>query len=171
MKKIISALLVLVMLIGCALTLTSCAKPELNFEKAKANLEAAGYDVEYSAKAEELKSFGCLGLVEALEAENDDGEEIVIAKFDKTKTAKLYIKEQEMSKERQIEYIKYEIKAAEHMVKTYKDELSADEIKDYNEKIEEAKEALEAMKEDFIVGRSGKTVWYGTKAAVEASKG
>jgi mevalonate kinase len=171
MKKIISALLVLVMLIGCALTLTSCAKPELNFEKAKANLEKAGYDVKYSAKASELKSFGYLGLVEALEAENDDGEEIVIAKFDKTKTAKLYIKEQEMSKDRQIEYIKYEIKAMEHMLRTYEEQYSADEIKELNEERKEAKEALEAMKEEFIVGRSGKTVWYGTKAAVEASRG
>ena len=170
MKKIISALLVFVMLVASVFALTSCSKPELNFDKAKANLEAAGYSVTITDDRAELMD-DYVGAVKALKAYKSSDEQVIIITFDSSKTAKLYIKEYEMEFDREIEYAEFQIRYYEHMLKTYADELDADDKEDYEEEIDELKKDIEEAKAERVIGRSGKTVWYGTKVACDASKG
>ena len=56
------------------------------------------------------------------------------------------------------------------MLSKYDDELTGEEEDYIKEQIKELEKELEEY-DDYVIGRSGKTVWYGTKAAIEASKG
>ena len=170
MKKIISALLVLVMLFGCVLALTSCSKPELDFDKAKANLEAAGYTVVVNDEASQpgvekmlMASTGDVGY--------DEGDYIYIYTCDNRKTAKLVCEMYELQKKQGVESLKYLIEYTEHIIKKYGDELSAEDLTEYEEELESYKTGLEDAEKMFVVGRSGKTVWYGTQAAIDATRG
>jgi hypothetical protein len=37
--------------------------------------------------------------------------------------------------------------------------------------IEECKEEIDDIKKEYVIGKSGKTVWYGTADAIKDSKG
>ena len=126
MKRILSAILVCVLMLGCVLTLVSCGGPNKDPKKAKEALEKAEYTVmliEGDAAGE--------GIEAMLTAVSKDGKD-------------------------QIAIVYYEKKA------------------DAKEAYKEAKDALKELgdkaPENYVVGKSGKVVWTGTKDAVKAAK-
>jgi hypothetical protein len=163
MKKIISLLLVLVLSIGCTLALTSCGSPELDFNVAKANLEAAGYDVEVN---EDNYS---VNMVKRLTAEKDD-DEILICEFKDSGSADLALEEYEIMIKQAVEALELEIEIIEHLLEDYADDYKSDEINEMEDELKELKEQL-AEYDTISLGSSGCFMWYGTKAAVEATKG
>lgn len=168
MKKLLAALLVLTMLV-CTLALTSCgAKPELDLDDAKDALE----DAKYTVMVEDDKdNLDMPGLVEMLSARDEDGENyLYIYVFDNTKTAKLFYEQMKLQYDAEVEITELEIKYYEHVLDKYEDDLESDEIDEYKDEIKELKKDLEETKDEHCYGRSGKTVWVGTKKAVEASK-
>ena len=88
MKRIISAILVCVLMLGCVLALVSCGGPKKNPEKAKAALEKAGYTVMFADEnlGEELEA--------TIYAISEDGEDVIaIAYYAKKADAKEAYKE------------------------------------------------------------------------------
>ncbi len=165
MKKIISALLVFVMLLGCVFTLASCGdKPEMDLEKAKKNLEDAEYNVSYDDDNDSSPE-----IEKSLYAYHDE-DEISITVYNDTKSARLAYDRSKMEKEFGVQAIEQQIKLMEHYLDEYKDDLSSEEIDEFEDTIKECKKQLEDA-DNYIIGRSGKTVWEGTKTAIEASKG
>ena len=63
------------------------------------------------------------------------------------------------------------IESLEHQLKKYEDDLDSDEINEIEDEIKELNKALEKVEDEYVIGRSGKTVWAGTKDAIEDSKG
>ena len=163
MKKIISLLLVLVFSIGCTLALTSCGSPELDFNVAKANLEAAGYDVEVNEVNYSVN------MVKKLTAEKDD-DQIIICEFKDSKSADLALEEYEIQRKQGVEAIELQIEIMEHILEDYADDYKSDEINELEDELKDLKEEL-AVYETLSLGSSGCFMWYGTKAAVEASNG
>jgi peptidoglycan hydrolase CwlO-like protein len=163
MKRFLTLVLALAILVSSAFVLSSCAKkPELDLEKAKEALEDADYVVRHDDDSDEP------GYEENLYAMNGD-DVVVIIKFTKSSTAKLYYDQLKAQMDASIKESKFDIKLAKHMIKTYEDDLKSDEIDDYEDEIKELEEELEEY-EGYIIGRSGAYVWYGTEKAVEASK-
>ena len=171
MKKILSSILVFIMLVGCVFTLASCSRPELDLATAKSNLEAKGFTVILQTNKDYLSE----GIVQKLTAYDglysDEGQYLNIIVFDNTKTAKIALEEQEIIKKQSKENLEYQIELTEHLLKTYRDELSTSEIADYEDEIKEYEDVLATFDDEFILGRKGKTIWYGTKLAIEASNG
>ena len=169
MKKILSSILVFIMLVGCVFTLASCSRPELDLATAKVNLEAKGFTVILQTKnlsdGVEQKLTAYDGLY------SDEGQYLNIIVFDNTKTAKIALEQFEIQKKQGKEDLEYQIELTEHLLKTYRDELSTSEIAEYEDNIKEYEDALAAFDDEFILGRKGKTIWYGTKLAIDASNG
>ena len=169
MKKIFSALLALVMLMGAVFMLASCgAKPELDLEEAEKNLKDKDYSVTYVKEYKEDPS-----ITATLSAYKKDGENsysLYIYEYESSAMAKLYYKQLQAQKEYSIENLKAEIKMLEKYIDLYEDELKSEKIEKLNDEIKDLEEELEEM-EEYVIGRSGKYVWYGDKAAVDASKG
>lgn len=157
MKKLLSLLLVLVTMLAICTSLVACggAKPNLDFDSAKQNLAENGY----SAYVEDAKG-GYFGeaIEQRLIAHDEDDDYIYIYEFKDEKAAKLYYNDAK------IYYGKNsaEYKFYKHYLKKYGDDMTSDERKDVADYIEEL--------ENYVVGRSGKYVWYGTKDAVNATK-
>ena len=141
MKKIISLILVCILLLGCAFAITSCGKDDKDDEKKEATPNK-----DYKNAAEALKEAGyevqAFGEGELGYMEEEGYSAIVNATKDNDMISIVYC---------------VDSKTAEAM---------------YNE----AKDALEAMNQDapegvtYVVGKSGKMVWIGTKAAIKAAK-
>ncbi|MBE6667860.1 MAG: hypothetical protein E7607_06090 [Ruminococcaceae bacterium] len=164
MKRILAAILVVVLALSSMIILSSCgAKPKLDLEKAKDNLEAEKYSVSYDKDVDEA------GIEETLTAYKDD-DGLVIMKFDSSKLAKLYYKQLKLSREQEKESKKLNLEIYKFMIKEYEDKLSSDEIDDYKEEIDDIEKELKDW-DDYVIGKSGKTVWAGSKDAVKASKG
>ena len=164
MKKFLAGLLALLMLVSSVFVLSSCAKkPQLNLEKAKDALEDNDYRVSYSDDVEDP------AYEERLYASKDD-HYIVIVKFEKSSTAKLYYQQSKMELDQQIEALEMEIKLAKHLLKTYEDDMKSDEIKELEDEIKDLEKELEEYQEEYVIGRSGKYVWYGDAKAIEDSK-
>jgi len=167
MKRILAALLALTLLVCGALTLTSCApKPELYLEEAKDNLEDADYEVSHVDDEDMLSP----AVKESLSAHDDDNY-LYIVVFNDTKSAKLAYKEFKLESDQEIEALELEIKSIKHYLKKYEDDLDSDVIDEYEDELKDLEKELEEEKDEFVVGRSGKTVWYGTKDAIKDSKG
>lgn len=181
MKKTLRSIIALMILLCTVFAISSCvAQPPKDLEKAADNLEDADYNVSYSDDEDELS----VGIVERLYASDEDNFLMVIV-FDNAKTAKLYYNNTKLSLNQQIEEIKSEIeynksqiKYYEHILKQYDDDLSNSEadryeeyIDEYEEEIEDMMEELEELKKEYVLGISGKTVWYGTKQAIKDAKG
>ena len=182
MKRKLAVLLALAMLIGCVALFASCgAKPELDLEKAKDALEDEDYTVYYSDDEDDLPVYA----EGVLSASDDDDNYVYIMRFADAKTAKLYYNTLKIDRDNEIAEIKAEIKslkaeikASEQVLKKYEDDMKSDEIEDLEDEIEELEDEikdlekeLEDMKEDYVIGRSGKVVWYGTADAIKDSKG
>ena len=189
MKKIITTLLALAMILSCVLVLSSCSisifapKPELDLEDAAENLEDADYSVSYIDDTDELD----VGMEEMLYASEvidredfDDEEEyyealdarnyITIVVYSSKKTADIAYQNAKAELDYEIKSTKLEIKSIQHTLDEYEGDLEDEQIEYYEEKLESLEKALDQLN-NTVVGKKGATVWYGTKGAIEDSKG
>lgn len=163
MKNSVKALIALLLVFCTLFSLTSCSVPELDLEDAKENLEDEDYYVSYNED-------GDPGIEEYLYASNDD-DFICVYICESRKMAKLMYQEFKLQLEYSIQRTELEIKSVKHILKKFEDDMSDDEIDDYEDQLDELEEQLELYKKEYVLGKRGKTVWYGTKTAVEDSKG
>lgn len=172
MKKILAALLALMMVVACVATLASCVKAvPADYEDAKEALEDADYQVMGFDDEEELDPGmkACIRAYKASEDEEEDGESLYIFYFENSDMAKVFYKQYKMNLEQSIAEAEVEIEYYELLLEKYADDLEDEEKEELEEELEEAKEELENVKENYVVGRKGTTVWYGTKAAAEVA--
>ena len=163
MKKTIKALVAL-MLVFCTLfSLTSCSVPELDLEDAKENLEDEDYYVNYDEEGEP-------GLEESLSARSGD-DFLYVYICESRKIAKLMYQELKLQLDYNIQSTEIEIKSVKHILNKFEDDMSDDEIDEYEDRLDELEDKLELLKKEYVFGKRGKTVWYGTKNAIEDSKG
>ena len=171
MKKIIVTLLAAAMLLSCVFVLASCgggqgAKPELDLEEAAENLEDNDYMVNYSDDEDENYN-----IAEQLYAYNEDGEYLNIVVYKDSKSANIALDSFKAEAEYEKAMIKLQIKYLENILNKYEDDFEDDEeAESIEEEIEELEKELEEFEEEFCYGKSGKTVWKGTKKAVKDSK-
>ena len=164
MKRILAAILLVVLTLSTVVLLASCGpKPELDLEDAAENLEDAKYNVIYNDDSSEA------GVEESLRATNKD-DFLYVTVYADAKLAKLAYKELQMEMKQEKEYYKLQLEYYEHMVDEYGKELESEEEDYYKEAIKEIEEELEKY-DEYVIGRSGNTVWSGTKTAIEDSKG
>ena len=164
MKRIILAALLLVAMV---LTFASCGKkPELDFDDAEKNLKGEDYEVQVIDDDDLLPA----GMVEVLRAEDDNDNELYIATFETAKYAKIQYKILKQEHEAEIEATELQIKQIEYMLKHFDGDLESAEIDKYEDKLKNLEKELEELKEDWVIGIKGKTVWYGTADAVEDSR-
>ena len=158
----------LIVVIILASLLFGPKKPNFDLEDAADNLE----DEDYVAKFEDDEDELDVGIVEELAA-YAEGDFLYVKVFATKKLADTYYEELQLSVEREKENLKREIKYYKYMIKKFEDELDVrDELDYYEEKLEELEDELEDLKDsDVVIGQSGKKVWYGTKDAIEDSKG
>ncbi len=175
MKRIISVVLALMMLVGGVLALTSCDKkvaPNLDLEAAKTKLEAAEYDmVKLVDKKEELEP----GVAKTFRAYKDGGDEtddqsIYITEYKDKKLAKMYYEQLKASFEQEVANIEAQIKIMEKTLELYEAEMDSDAINELKDEIKELNEELTDYEENFTIGIDGCFVWYGTVKAAEATK-
>ena len=171
MKKFLAIVLVLALLAGCAYLVFDYfdSRPNIgDLEKTKENLEAAGYTV-MLITAEDKIGYLPDGAVKYLSASDKDDNTLVIYVYENRELAKLKYEQLKCSLEYQIESIELQIEQLEYDLENNED-LTDDEIKLIEKRIDTYEEALEQFK-SYKVGRSGKTIWYGTKDAAKASRG
>ena len=172
MKKLLTGLLAIAMLLSCICILSACSvpKPELDLKDAAEALEDEDYHV-YYYDDEDMSGFN-YAMEETLYAYDDDHDNYIrIMKFKSAASAKLYYKQVKEWNEFEQEAEKSYLEVMEHSLKTYEDNLSSDEIDELEDKIKDCKKTLKENEEDYVVGRSGVYVWYGTKDAIKDSKG
>lgn len=165
MKKTITRIIAVLLLVSLMLTLVSCAKPKTDFEKAKKNLEEAGYSVSVNNDPSDAGVEAILtaskGILDILAG---DGDMIVITKFETLKAAKLALEEAKLSIEQEIEAKKLDLKIAKYCNKKF-DENNESEIEKLEGDIKDLKAAYD------LLGRSGKYVWRASsKDAIKATK-
>ena len=169
MKKILTALLALAMLLGCVAVFASCGnqgtKPNLDLEEAAEALEDEDYNVTYSDDEDDLS----VGVVEQLYASNGD-DYLRVVKYASAATAKIAYEELKLQMETEIEYMELEIKRIEHILKKYDDDLDSDEVDDYEDDLKDLEKELKKTKKDYCYGISGKYVWAGTSDAAKDSE-
>ncbi len=172
MKKILAALLALMMVVASVATLASCGKAvPADYEDAKEALEDAEYVV-MATDEEDYLSTGMKAQISARDVteDKDDREAFIyIYYFENDDMAKLYEKQAKQNLEQMIDDAELDIEFYELMLEKYADDLEEEEKEEFEEELEEAKEELEAYKNDYVVGRKGTTVWYGYKSMAEVA--
>ena len=168
MKKLLSILVTVVMLCGLSMTICSCGtnSPELNLEKARKNLKDNGYyvELEESNFSDVDTPWGGYAIEKVLYAEEEEGDNwIQIIEFKTEKIAKMAMEADPIS----AGVYEKEIKLMEYILEKYGDEMKSDERDELRDEIKEYEELLEEEQ----VYRKGKYVWYGTKLAIEDTKG
>lgn len=181
MKK----LLALALIVVCIFAFASCEyipflnqnkeeevnEPENIFtdiEKAAKRLEKNDdYYVRYSDDKDDINH---PGMVEFLYASGED-EDLAVVVFDNEEFAALYYESMMIEYNSGIASLENEIKVIEFTLENYEDDLDNDEIDEYEDELKELKKELEEMKEDYVVAKSGKTVWVGTKNIIEDAQG
>ena len=159
MRKIIKKIsAVLMVAISCLLISCNGLTPELDISKARKNLKENDYYVE---KNNEMLNDEW-SMEEILYASDDDENFIVIIEFDSVKSAKTYYKTYVREKQE-----KNALKFYEYIIKNYSEELDKEDLDDFKEEKKEAEEYLEKNSN----GVQGKYVWFGTKDAIEDTKG
>ena len=161
-------LLAICLILATLFCITSCgAKPKLDFEKAKDNLEDKDYFVEFTDDEDELTP----NMVAYFEAEDDDGEYLKMIEYKDLKSAKIAYKQLKLEKETELEEYELEKKYYKNLLKKYDGDLESDEIDYIEDAIKELDKKIEELKKETLYGRSGKIVWEGSEKAVKASKG
>lgn len=176
MKKFLTVILAVSLLIGSVLVFSSCDmmtslfnSPELDLEDAKDNLEDNGYSVSYNDDPSQVN------VKETLTATYSDSffsgakETLNITVYADSKSASLAYDKLKIQKDVQKEFIELQIQEYENILKKYDDDLRSSESDYYEDQIKDLEEQLEEL-EDAIIGKSGNTVWYGTKQAIDDSK-
>ncbi len=165
MKRILTLALAVLMLVSSLVVLSSCAaRPKLNLEKAEEALKDNDYFVSYSDDIDEPS------IEEYLTAYKED-DQLTVIKFAKSSTAKLAYQEKKLEMDYKIDSLELEIKSVKHILAKYEKDLKSDEIKGYEDDLKDLEKELEEYKEEYVIGRSGKYVWYGTVDAIKDSKG
>ena len=163
MKKFLSLLLAGIMIFSCLTVFASCAsKPEMDLDDAEENLEDEDYYVSYDEDCDDP------GYKERLSAYKN-GDSLTIIVFSDSKLAEITYKYLKNSLANFKKDLEREIKTMEHILKKYDDDMSSSEIDDMKDKIKDYKKELEEY-DELVIGKSGKTVWYGTKDAIKDSK-
>lgn len=186
MKKTFRSLVAVVLLLCTIFTISSCSlfsRPPRDLEKAADNLEDEDYYVRYYDDEDDIY---IPGVVEYLSASDEDGENyLTVLVFKTSKAASLYKQSVKMSLDHEMEEIKnkieeykHEIKMLEYTLKKFDDDLDSDEIDEieeeidyYEDRIKEYEKELKELKKETVIGKSGKTIWFGTKDALKDSKG
>ena len=165
MKRFLTLALAVLMLVSSLVVLSSCAaKPKLNLEKAEEALKDEDYYVSFSDDVDETSIEQYLRAIK-------DGDSLVVIKFEKASTAKLAYQEKKLEMDYKIDSLELEIKSVKHILAKYEKDLKSDEIKGYEDDLKDLEKELEEYKEEYVIGRSGKYVWYGTVDAIKDSKG
>ena len=145
-------------------------KPDLSdLEAVAERLEDADYYAVYSDD-EDMLGVGVVERLYAYENDDDSNNILVVMVYESASLAKLAYDEAKLNADMEKKEIQLEIKSIKTILKEYSDELKSDEIDEYEDELKELEEELEEYK-DYVIGKSGKTVWYGTKQAIEDSKG
>lgn len=162
-------ILALLMIVSMIFVFTACsAKPELDFDDAKKNLEEAGYTVVIYDDKDELD----VGEAEKLMAYSEDGDDFIyITKYQNAKYAKLVYEMAKHIYDTGIEEIELEIEQIEYILDKFDMDLTSSEIDKYEDELKELYADLEEAKQENAFGRKGKVVWVGTAKAIEKSKG
>ena len=161
-------LLAICLILATLFCITSCgAKPKLDFEKAKDNLEDKDYYVEFTDDEDDLQ----FNMVALFAAENDDGEYLAMVEYKDLKSAKIAYKQLKLERETELEEFELQKKQYKNLLKKYDADLDSDEIDELEDMIKELDKKIEQLKKEELFGRSGKIVWEGTEKAVKASKG
>ena len=174
MKKILAALLALMMVVACVATLASCGKAvPADYEDAKKALEDAEYQV-MASDEEEYQKPGVKAYIRAYKAvdpedEDSDIDSVYIYYCENADMAKQLYKKFNLQLEQAIDTMELEIAEAELILEKYADDLEDEAKTELEEELEEMKEELDSYKNDYVVGKKGTTVWYGTKAAAEVA--
>lgn len=168
MKKILAILLIAVMMFS----MTSCfgkpGKPELDLTYAKKNLKA----LDYIVGIEDDDDFLEPGVIEELEADSEDGSEsLYIVTYKNTKYAKIMYKMLKQENEATIKSLKLEIKQLKYVLRKYAKTLDSYTVETLNEELEDLRRELDERQDNYVFGRKGRFVWYGTPEAVRNSKG
>ena len=167
MKATFKILLVLALVLAMVMGLVACgSSPLLELSEAVDNLKAEDYYVQYHTRKSDLEP----GMAEMLEAESDE-EEITIIIFRDSSTAKAYFEIKEKEREVQITLLESELEYLEQKLEYFEADMDAEELEDIDEQIEEIKQSLLDYEEKYVLDRSGEAVWFGTKNAVEDTKG
>ena len=165
-RKILALLLVVIMMFS----MTSCfagKRPELDLITAKDNL----IERDYMVSIEDDTDFLDLGAEEEFEAfstENDDS--INITKYKNAKYAKIIFKILKQENKETIKSLKLEIRQTKYLIRKYKKTLDQIKIENLNDDLEDLLEELEERQDNYIVGRKGRYVWYGTPGAINDTK-
>ena len=161
-------LLAICLILATLFCITSCgAKPKLDFDKAKDNLEDKDYFVEFTDDEDDLQ----YNMAALFGAENDDGEYLVMVEYKDLKSAKIAYKQLKLERETELEELELQKKQYKNLLKKYDADLESDEIDELEDMIKELDKKIEQLKKEELFGRSGKIVWEGTEKAVKASKG
>ena len=165
MKRFLLIFLACLMALSCMIAFSSCAtKPEKDLEDAAENLEDEDYIVSYEDDVDDV------GYEEKLYARNDKDDTLTVIVFSDTKLAGMYYDEMKAQLKYQEETIKRQIKALEHTLKKYDDDMDSDEVDEMEDEVKDLKKQLKKF-DEMVIGKSGKTVWMGTKDAIKDSKG
>ena len=175
MKKILAIVLVLAILAGCAYFVIDyfASKPNIDdLEAAKTNLEDAEYTVIHMTKDGLSGALLPDGVVEMLSAskDNDDNDGIVIMILESDELAKIRYNELKAQFEYSKKIAQIRIDEIKYTMEHDKAELSEDELKEMSEELDDLKEELKDIN-SFSLGRSGATIWYGTRNAAKDSRG
>ncbi len=191
MKKIFMAIALLTVTLGMMLSFCSCTlptaqqqnteeevddgskapKPELDLSDAQDNLEDEGYEVQYITDLEEMGNSEMVGITSLLFA-NDGDEGLNIYVCDTEEMAKYVFEQYRLMVKKQAIDMKYNIEIGKHLKENNKKEFTDSEYEALKDSIDSYEEQYERFEDDeYVVGRSGKKVWFGTKTAIDASKG
>lgn len=178
MKKFLAVLICVLTVVACAVPMTGCSlfapKPETELSVAEENLKAEGYEVYTNELQTTDDIIDNAGVQKSLSAKKyEDGEivsSLVIRIYSRKSVAKAVYKQFKLELDVSKDFLKAEISYIEAMLEEYEYDLSSEEKTEFNEELAELKEELETYN-DIVYGRSGDTIWYGHKSAIEASKG
>jgi hypothetical protein len=166
MKNIIKKSIALLLVLVSLFIVSSCSlftpKPNMDLEDAEDNLKDEDYFVVYNDE-------GSAGIKENLVAYDDDNY-LVIIYCETAKMANLQYRYYELNHERQIESYELKIKEYNYILSKFDKDLTSDEIDQKEDELKEIEKKLEELKKNYVIGKSGKIVWYGTKDAIKDSK-
>lgn len=164
MKKFIAMILAVVTILGCTVAFSSCTvRPDFDIDDAEDALKDEDYIVYVDDDA------GTAGIKQTLTATNGK-DTVSIIWFEDFFMAKLYYQELKLQREYEIKETELKIKTIKKMLKKYDDDLKSTEVDYYEDELKDLQKELKELKKDYVIGRSGKKVWSGTKAAVKDTK-
>ena len=172
LTKIFAMLLIaccLLFAFGCSDNQKKVNTPQFDFATAEKNLVENGYKVEITDNPS--LPFEVYSSCTRLYAVNNDGDDIMIMKFESGEAAKYFMSMLELFVETETEYNRNLIKIYEHILDNKKESLTEAEIIEYEEEIKHLKEENKDLRSSLKGYKyTYKYVWYGTENAINATK-